>query len=171
MPARRVGCCCRDSGAPSVLAQTSTRTWEQCSDVDNASHRYPINSRYRLHPSAPVLLALALTVLLSACIEPLDIVTPRRQWEVNLDSLVATGPFFNAPGDSILAVVDGSSVTFATEVQRSFHNGVRRGAHYVTVKASRHSLKNRDYDAVYLRLAAVRDTGVYAFNGPYSQPK
>ncbi|MBC8144767.1 MAG: hypothetical protein H7X80_04220 [bacterium] len=127
--------------------------------------------RYSRSMMTPVLIALALSVVLTACVDPIEIITPRREWIVNLDSLVGTDHFVRGPGDSIQAVVDGSDITFATEVQRSFHNGVYRNAHYVTVKASRQSLKNSDYDAMYLRLDAIRDTGVYEFNGLYSQPK
>lgn len=120
----------------------------------------------------PVLLALALTVSFSACVDPLDIVTPRRQWEVNLDSLVSAEPFFRAPGDSIQAVVAGVEVSFATEVQRpTFHNGIYRQAQYVTIQASKQSLSGRDYEIISLRLDAVRDTGTYAINGAYSAPK
>jgi hypothetical protein len=117
-------------------------------------------------------MALAFAVVLSACVDPLGIDTPKRQWEVNLDSIVTSDPFIRAPGDSLRAIVDDEAIVFATEVLRpTFHNGVFRNAHYVTVQASRQSLNSPDYDILSLRLDAVTDTGSYAFNGSYSAPK
>jgi hypothetical protein len=123
--------------------------------------------------ATPALAALASLVLLSGCVDPIDgYNTNRRQWEVNLDSLVATEPFVRGPGDSLLARVAGEDVVFATEVQRpSFHNGIYRDAYYVTVQASRQSLSGRDYEIISLRLDAIRDTGDYQINGTYSAPK
>lgn len=121
---------------------------------------------------APVLTALALAFLLAACVDPLDITTPRRLTEVNLDSLVTTEPFIRAPGDSLRAIVGDEPVIFASEVLRpTFHNGVFRNAHYVTVQASRQSLNSPDYEILSLRLDAIGDTGTYELNGAYSAPK
>ena len=126
----------------------------------------------RMIPPTSVLRALASAVLFSACVDPLDLVTPRRSWEVNLDSLVATEPFVRGRGDSIFARVGATDIAFATEIRRpTFHNGVYRGAHYVTIQASRQSLSRPDYDIISLRLDAIRDTGPYAINGAYSAPK
>lgn len=121
---------------------------------------------------ARVLFALVSAIVISGCVDPLDIVTPRRTWEVNLDSLVATEPFVRGPGDSIFARVGTEDVVFATEIKRpTFHNGKYRGAHYVTIQASRQSLSAPDYDIISLRLDAVRDTGTFTINGAYSAPK
>jgi hypothetical protein len=130
-------------------------------------HRY-----LRLVTPTSALTALASAVLFSACVDPLDINTPRRQWEINVDSIVTSDPFIKGPGDSIFASVGGEPIVFKTVVERpSYHNGLYRNAHYVTIQASHLSLVSRDYDIISLRLDAVRDTGVYTINGSYSAPK
>jgi hypothetical protein len=128
---------------------------------------------FRRHRSpTSVLAALASAALFSACINPLDVDTPRRQWVINIDSIAASDAFSKAPGDSMRAVVAGEEIEFATEVQRpTFHNGRFRNAEYVTVQASRQSLNGRDYEILSLRLDAVRDTGSFIINGAYSAPK
>src|SRR5687767_7794746 len=104
-----------------------------------------------------LLCVLGLASAVTACVDPLDLVTPRRSWEVNLDSLVATEPFVRGPGDSIFARVGTTDIVFATEIRRpTFHNGVYRNAHYVTIQASRQSLDRPDYDIISLRLDAIR---------------
>ena len=121
--------------------------------------------------SALVLLALVSALSAGNCVDPLSIETPRKQWVVNLDSLVTTEPFIRGPGDSLHAVIAGESIPFANEVQRPFHNGVVGSAHYVTVQASRQSLDGRAYEVLSLRLDAIRDTGTYRINSAYSAPK
>lgn len=122
--------------------------------------------------STPALAALVLVVLLGGCVDPLGIDTPRRQFEVNLDSIVTSEPFIRGSGDSLRAIVGSEPIVFATEVLRpTFHNGVFRNAHYVTVQASRQSLNSPDYDILSLRLDAITDTGTYTINGSYSAPK
>lgn len=133
-------------------------------------HRYKRSVRQRLLSLLvlPALMALAC----ASCGNPLGIDTPRRVREVNLDSLVSTDPFLRAPGDSIFAFIAGNDVVFAMEVERpAFHNRLTQRGYYVTVRATRYGLNDRDYEVLSLRLDAVRDTGVYVINSPYSAPK
>jgi hypothetical protein len=119
----------------------------------------------------PLLYAL-IAGLVAACTSPLDLDTPIRKTLVDLDSIVASDDFTGAPGDSIFATVRGERIIFATEVVRpSFYNDVVDGAHYVTIQATRYGLNGRDYEAMSIRMDAVRDTGTYPVNAPYSTPK
>lgn len=136
----------------------------------NTFHRYGRIGRLQL---LSILILPALVVLVCvSCGNPLGIDTPRRVREVNLDSLVSTDPFIHAPGDSIFAYIGGNDVVFATEVLRpAFHNRLTQRGYYVTVQATRFGLNNRDYEVLSIRLDAVRDTGTYIINSPYSAPK
>jgi hypothetical protein len=119
----------------------------------------------------PVLYTL-IAVSLAACTSPLDLDTPIRKTLVDLDSIVSSDDFTGAPGDSIFATVSGERIIFATEVLRpSFYNAVIDGAHYVTIQATRYGLNGRDYEAMSIRMDAVRDTGTYPVNAPFSAPK
>lgn len=136
----------------------------------NTAHRYrrSVGPRLLLLLILPALMAL----VCASCGNPLGIDTPRRIHEVNLDSLVSSDPFLRARGDSIFAYIGGSDVVFATEVQRPvFHNRLTQRGYYVTVQATRFGLNGRDYEVLSLRLDAVRDTGTYIINSPYSAPK
>ena len=107
-----------------------------------------------------------------ACTNPIDIDTPRRLTQVNIDSLVTSPDFIRAPGDSIFARIAGHPIVFATEVQRPvFHNARLNSGYYLTVQATRYGLYGRDYELMSIRLDAIRDTGTYKVNAPYSAPK
>lgn len=111
-------------------------------------------------------------VLFTGCTSPLDLDTPIRKTLIDLDSIVASDDFTGAPGDSIFATVSGERIIFATEVVRpAFYNAVIDGAHYVTIQATRYGLNGRDYEAMSIRMDAVRDTGTYPLNSPFSVPK
>gem|GEM_PF-2410129 len=119
-----------------------------------------------------LLVSALLAAACASCGDPLSVNTPRRLKLVNLDSLVAAEPFIRAPGDSIFAYIGGVDVVFATEVLRPvFHNRQTSRGYYVTVQATRYGLDSRDYEVLSLRLDAVRDTGLYRINAPYSAPK
>lgn len=119
-----------------------------------------------------VLMMMAAALALHSCGNPLAVDTPRRVKKVNLDSLVSTEPFINAPGDSIFAHVHGVEVVFATEVLRpKFHNKKTSRGYYLTVQANRLALNSSDYETLALRIDAVTDTGTYRINAPYSAPK
>lgn len=118
---------------------------------------------------------LAIAMLLAglqSCGNPVDIDTPRRLTRVNLDSVVVTLAFLGAPGDSIFAYLGETEVIFATAVERPlFYNRKLPNGHFVTVRATRYGLNRDAYEIMSLRLDAVRDTGTYIINAPYSQPK
>ncbi len=117
--------------------------------------------------------ALAATILpLCSCGDPLGIDTPRREIVINIDSIVSSPGFIEAPGDSIFAIVNGSETAFTTEVLRPiFHNRRTAQGYYLTIQATRAGLNTRDYEVISLRMDAVRDTGTYVFNAQYSAPK
>jgi hypothetical protein len=115
------------------------------------------------------MVATALAIVVAGCTSPLDIDTPRRLTRVNIDSLVSTKEFTDAPGDSIFAYINDHEVVFATEVERPvFYNHLIDGKYYVTVRATRYGLNGNDYEAMSLRIDGIRDTGTYSFNAPYS---
>jgi hypothetical protein len=117
-------------------------------------------------------LYILIAVSIGACTNPLDLDTPIRKTVINLDSIVATDEFTGAPGDSIFATVSGERIIFATQVERpKFYNAIVDGAHYVTIKATRYGLNGLNYEVMSIRMDAVRDTGSYAVNAPYSAPK
>ena len=131
--------------------------------------------RRRENPPFPLLMLMVIAIAalgLDACGNPLAVDTPRRVKKVNLDSLVSTEPFINAPGDSIFAHVYNTEVVFATEVLRpKFHNRKTSRGYYVTVQANRLELNSSEYEMLALRIDAITDTGTYNINAQYSAPK
>lgn len=114
----------------------------------------------------------AMICMLCSCGNPLGIDTPRREIVVNIDSIVSSPGFIDAPGDSIFALINGTEVVFTTEVLRPiFHNRRTSQGYYLAIQATRSGLLTRDYEVISLRMDAIRDTGTYAFNAQYSAPK
>ena len=129
-----------------------------------------MNNRRSL-PFVAIAVALLAQVLQYGCSSPLDVNTARRETTVNLDSLILSPSFLDGTGDSLFARINNDRVIFATEVQRPFHNRLFDSAYYITIQASRYGLSGRDYEILSLRMDAVRDTGTYTINAPYSAPK
>jgi hypothetical protein len=118
-----------------------------------------------------LLLYALIVVSIAGCTNPLDLNTPIRKTRIDIDSIVASDAFTGAPGDSIFATVSGERIVFATEVQRPHYNMEIDGAYYLTIQATRYGLNGSSYEAMSLRMDAVRDTGNYSMNSPYSAPK
>lgn len=126
-----------------------------------------------LRTMMPGMAALAGVIFtLCSCGNPLGIDTPRREIVINIDSIVSSPGFIDAPGDSIFALINGNEVVFTTEVLRPiFHNRRTSQGYYLAIRATRSGLNASDYEAMSLRMDAIRDTGTFAFNAQYSAPK
>lgn len=120
----------------------------------------------------PTALVSLLWLLLSSCADPLSVDTPRRIIPVDIDSVLLSDLFFNKPGDTLFAVIDGQPVAFNSELLRPvFYNREVGGGWYISVQGARYDLKGDQYESLSLRLDGVKDTGSFPMQGSYNLPK
>lgn len=113
-----------------------------------------------------------LSLCVAGCGDPLSVDTPRRIIPVNIDSVLLSEPFFNKPGDTLFAVVDGEPIAFNSELLRPvFYNREVGGEWYISVQGARFDTKGDMYESLSLRLDGIHDTGSFPMLGTYSLPK